>query len=368
MGRHAATVEGVLTTDLGALEARGADRPDHRRDRDLPTGRSIPVAPARGSGRRAPWTAVPAHVASTARTSPCSASKLPTPLEVQTGAAAELLEGLRLQLGDRHGGAERAERRQPDDRRRLGRGARSSAGRAGWLRSGARVDVVLAAVGQRDSSGTASRVPPPRRRSGELELPPPTPSPRPPRRAVPSPTSNLPPTVGTATAAPSLSPAPRLAVGRPTIAQRRRRSPSRPRVSARWARRCRARRGRRRGRQARHAAVSPSPMQPAGSGQAARRRRAAGARHAARGPGALADPYGQVELRPAERRHRRRRTGTPPSAIAPSCRRRRRAPNEGRPARQRHHRRLGVQVDQQRPHLHHRTDGATLAFADASAA
>ena len=71
--------------------------------------------------------------------------------------------------------------------------------------------------------------------------------------------------------------------------------------------------------------------------------------------GALADPYGQVELRPPSGGIAVVGTGTLTLGDRPERRRRRRAERGPPRPRQRHRRRLGVQVDQQRPHLlHHR--------------
>ena len=371
----AATVEGVLTTDLGALEsARSGFVQDATAGIAIYLDAPFDIPVAAGSRIRATGSVDSRFGQRTLRVDRADVTVLgeqwlPTPLEVQTGAAAEPLEGLRLQLArDRHGGAERAERRAgPDDRRRLGRGAGDRrAGRAGWPRSGARVDRGRARPARpaRQLGDRPRGVPPPRharrrargrcRRRRRPRRPRPTPSPS------PSPTAEPTPTVGpTPTAAPSLSPAPS-----PSPSAAPSASPSAsPPITIAAARLgpdrhdgVRARRGRRRGRQARHAAAPRDRRcDRRDPGQAARRRRGAGARHAARGPRRPRRPVRPGGAAPAERRHRRRRDRDATLGDRPERRRRRRAERGPPRPRERHDRRLGVQVDQQRPHLlHHR--------------
>ena len=307
----------------------------------------IPVAAGSRIRVRAPSTAgsANAHFGSTARTSPCSASsgcrrhsrcrRAPPPS--RSRAFGSSFEGPSPK-------PRRAQRRaRPDDRRRLGRGAGDRrAGRAGWSRSGpGSIVVARGPLGQRDSSGTGiegyrlhATL------AGELDVqPPPTPCRRlrpssPSRRtAVPTPTIEASPT---AAPSPSASPSPTPSPAGPSASPTpRRRSRSRRLASAPIGTTVFVRgvvvaeAG-----QARHAAAPRHRRcDRRDPGQAARRRRGAGARHAARGPRRPRRSVRPGGAAPAERRDRRRRDrGRRPAAIALSAG----AvgePNEGRLAR-----------------------------------
>ena len=143
---------------------------------------------------------------------------LPTPLEVQTGAAAEPLEGPSAPARrDRHRGAERPERRtRPDDRRRLGRGAGDRrAGRArmapircagrSWSRAARSASATAPGPASRGTASTR-RLPASSRSSRRRRRPPRPPTPTP----LPSPTLADPVCVvhGLAPAPPTATPDP----------------------------------------------------------------------------------------------------------------------------------------------------------------
>ena len=338
-----ATIEGTLTTALGALEsARSGFVQDATAGIALYLDAAFDVAApgrARRSGRRAPSTrrfgqrtlrVAAADVAVT------GSGALPAPLGAQTGAAAEPLEGLRLELvGTVTEAPSRAQRRARASRSTTASGpVRVIAGPAalGQLASGARRRRGRARParparqhGHRHRRATASTPRSPassrscrRRRRRPRPRPAPTPS--------PSPTVGPTPTVAPRrhrSPTPSPTPAPR---PRPTPVglahARRRRSPSRPPGSVPigttvFVRGVVVAEAGRLG--------TPPLLAIADATGGIPVRLPDGVAPPARGTllevrGALADPYGQVELRPrraaASPSSARR---TPPSAIALSA-------------------------------------------------
>ncbi len=347
----AATVEGILTTNLGALEsARSGFVQDATGGIAIYLDGPFDIPVAAGSRIRATGSVDSRFGQRTLRVDRADVTVLgeqwlPTPLEVQTGAAAEPLEGLRLQLG---GTVTEAPSALSDG---LGLMIDDGSGEVRVIVGPAALDgfdpvrgsivVARGPLGQRDSSGTGlegyrlhATL------AGELEvLPSPTPSPTatPTPSPSPSPTVEPTPTVGpTATAAPSLSPAPSPSpsaaptaspsVSPPITIAAARLTPIGTTVFVRGV--VVAEAGR---------LGTPPLLAIADATGGIPVRLPDGVAPPARGTllevrGALADPYGQVELRPPSGGIAVVGTGTPPSAIALSAG----AvgePNEGRLAR-----------------------------------
>ena len=358
-----ATVEGVLTTNLGALESgRSGFVQDATAGISIYLDAPFDIPVAAGSRIRATGSVDSRFGQRTLRVDRADVTVLgeqwlPTPLEVQTGAAAEPLEGLRLQL---RGTVTEAPSELSDG---LGLMIDDGSGEVRVIVGPAALDgldpvrgsivVARGPLGQRDSSGTGiegyrlyATL------AGELEvLPPPTPSPTatPTPSPTPSPTPRRPPRRRprthadrrpTPTAAPSLSPSPS-ATPSPSPSTAPSASPSAsPPITIGAARLSPigttvfvrgvvvAEAGR---------LGTPPLLAIADATGGIPVRLPDGVVAPARGTllevrGVLADPYGQVELRPPSGGIAVVGTGTPPSAIALSAG----AvgePNEGRLAR-----------------------------------